>query len=163
MTNRTLLTITAAALGLAACGGDDKPAETTAKATATPAPVYGVYTREVTRADIERTMSARNDAPGFEPSPTGRYQLTVAPGEGIDVVKVTDPKGLTIAMDAKVDGDELRLLSYVAPEQGAYCDQAISAQAKYALSVEDGSIGLEPTSDECADRDSVLTGTWEKG
>jgi hypothetical protein len=161
MKNRTFLTIAATSLGLAACGNESEP--TAAKATATPSAVYGVYSREVTEADIERTMQARNDAPGFEASPTGRYQLTLAPGKGVDVIKVTAPEGLTIAMDAKVNDGELRLVAYSAPEQGAFCDQAISAQAQYALTAKGGAIELAPTSDECADRDSVLTGTWKKG
>ena len=164
MTNRTFLTIALAALSLNACG-DDKSPPAAAEGTRTPAPSagFGVFTREVTEADMERTKAARNDAPGFEPAPTGRWQLTIAPGEGVDVVKVTDPEGFTIEMDGKVDGDELRLVAYSAPEKGAFCDQAISAQAAYAMTVQDAAIALEPTSDECADRDSVLTGTWEKG
>jgi hypothetical protein len=162
MKNRTYLTIAAASLGLVACGNEDAP--TAAKATATPSAVYGVYSREVTEADFERTMQARNDAPGFEPSPIGRYQLTLAPGKGVDVFKVSAPEGgLTIAMDAKVDDGELRLVAYSAPEQGAFCDQAITAQAQYALTAHGSAIELTPTSDECADRDSVLTGTWKKG
>ena len=169
MKNRTLLTSTitlaVAAAGFTACGGDDEPGSAAAaKATATPSsPAFGVYSREVTEDDLDRTMRDRNDAPGFEPSPTGRYQLTLAPGEGIDLVKVTGPDGLTIEMDAKVDGPELRLVSYAAPERGAFCDQAIAAQAKYTLTVRDDALSLAPTQDECADRDSVLTGTWEKG
>jgi hypothetical protein len=151
--------LTAVCLG--ACGDDNEPAAV--QATATPSPAFGVYTREVTEADIERTMDARNDAPGFEPAPAGRWQLTLAPGKGVDVVKVTDPEGLTIEMDAKVDGDELRLVAYSAPEKGAFCDPAIAAQAKYELTVQDSAIALKPSADECADRDSVLTGTWTKG
>ena len=161
MKTRTSLITVLTALCLAACGDDNEPAAV--KATATPSPAFGVYTRAITRADIERTMDARNDAPGFEPAPTGRWQLTIAPGDGFDVVKATDPEGLTIAMDAKVDGDELRLVAYSAPEQGAFCDQAIAAQAKYELTVQDSAITLKPSADECADRDSVLTGTWAKG
>jgi hypothetical protein len=161
MRNRTLLTTVATALCLAACGDDNEPA--TVKATATPSAAFGVYTREITEADIERTMHARNDAPGFEPASTGRWQLTIAPGEGVDVVKVTDPEGLTIEMDARVEEDELRLVAYAAPEKGAFCDQAIAAQARYALTVQDSAIALKRSADECADRDSVLTGTWTTG
>ena len=160
MKNHSLLIVVLTALSLAACGGDD---ESAAGTKTTPSPAFGVYTREVTKADIARTMDARSDAPGFEPAPTGRFQLTIAPGDGFDVVKVTDPEGLTIEMDAKVDGDELRLVAYSAPEKGAFCDQAFAAQAKYELTVEDSAIALEPTAEECADRDSVLTGTWKKG
>jgi hypothetical protein len=161
MKTRTLSITVLTALCLAACGEDKETAAV--EATATPSPAFGVYTREVTGADIERTMDARNDAPGFEPAPTGRWQLTIAPDDGVDVVKVTDPEGFTIEMDARVDGDELRLVAYSAPEKGAFCDQAIAAQAKYELSVQDSAIALKPSADECADRDSVLTGTWTKG
>ena len=85
-------------------------------AAASPSPAFGVYTREVSKADIERTMDARNDAPGFELAPTGRFQLTIAPGDGdgFDVAKVIDPEGFTIEMDARVEDDELRLIAYSA-------------------------------------------------
>ena len=161
MKTRTLPITVLTALCLAACGNDNEPAAV--KATATPSPAFGVYTRKVTRADIKRTMDARNDAPGFEPAPTGRWQLTIAPGNGVDIVKATDPEGLTIEMDANVDGAEVRLIAYSAPEKGAFCDQAIAAQANYELIVQDSAIALKPSADECADRDSVLTGTWTKG
>jgi hypothetical protein len=161
MKTTTVLITVLTALCLAACGDDDEPAA--AEATATPSPAFGVYTREVTDADIERTMEARNDAGGFEPAPSGRWQLTIAPGAGVDVVKVTDPEGFTIEMDARVDGNQLRLVAYSAPEKGAFCDQAIAASAKYELAVRDSAIALKPSADECADRDSVLTGTWTRG
>lgn len=166
MSKRTLITLTVAGLALGACGDDDKSAAkapANATETAAAAGTYGVYTREVTKTDIERTMARRNDAPGFEPAPAGRYQLTIAQGDGADIVKVSDPEGFSIEMDAKVDGDALRLVSYVAPEQGAFCDPAIAANASYTLAEQDGAIALEAAEDECADRDSVLTGTWKKG
>ena len=162
MNNRTLLSLALSALCLAACGDDDAPTAST-EATATPSAAFGGYTRDVTEADIERTMDARNDAAGFEPAPTGRWQLTIVPGKALDVVKATDPDGFTIEMDGKVDGDELRLIAYSAPEKGAFCDQAIPALASYELDVQDSAIALKPRADECADRDSVLTGTWKKG
>ena len=157
----TLLITVLIAFVVVACGDDDEPAAV--EATATPSPAFGVYTREVTEADIERTMDARNDAAGFEPAPAGRWQLTIAPGAGVDVVKVTDPEGFTIEMDARVDGNQLRLVAYSAPEKGTFCDQAIAANAKYELSMQDSEIALKPSADECADRDSVLTGTWTRG
>ena len=161
MSHRIPISILAAAILGAGCGNDD--AAEPASETAAPASVFGVYTREVTEADIARTAGARSDAPGFEPAPAGRYQLTVAEGEGVDVVKVTDPSGFTVEMDAGVDARELRIVSYAAPEKGAFCDQSVTAQAKYSLVPEEGGLALEPESEECADRDSVLTGTWEKG
>ena len=157
---RTLIIISTAASAFAACGNDEQPSETPATA---PSPAFGVYTREVTEADLERTAENRHDAPGFEPAPTGRWQLTLAPGQGVDVVKVTDPEGLTIEMDGKVDGDQLRLVAYSAPERGAFCDQAIPVLARYSLEVEGGALSLAPSEEQCADRDSVLTGTWKKG
>lgn len=161
MSKRTLL-ILSAAVALVACGDDEPATKKPAAAAETPA-AYGVYTREVTDADIERTMDERNDAPGFEPAPAGRWQLSLVQGKGVDVVKVTDPEGMTIEMDAKVDGAELRLVAYAAPEKGAFCDPAIAAQARYTLAERDGAIVLAAGEDECADRDSVLTGTWRKG
>ncbi len=157
MSKRILLLLS---LVVCACG-EDEPTPA-AKPASTPS-AFGVYVRDVSKADFERTMSMRNDPPGFEPAPPGRWRLTIAPGEGIDVVKVTDPAGMTIVMDGKVDGDELRMVAYSAPEKGAFCDQAIAAQAKYSLEVRDGALTLAPTAEECADRDSVLTGTWTKG
>jgi hypothetical protein len=157
MTKRTVPLLLA--LVLPACGGDDR---SPAQPASTPS-AFGVYTREVSKADIERTLANRNDSPGFEPAPPGPWRLTLAPGKGIDVIKVTDPAGMTIVMDGKLDGDELRMLAYSSPEKGVFCDQAIVATAKYSLDAGDGEVTLAPIEEECADRDSILTGTWKKG
>ena len=163
MTRRSVLLLSAAALAVGACGDDGDPtAAGKPDTTAAPSKAYGVYTREVAKADIERTMKMRHHPPGFEPPPAGRYQMTLARGKGFDVVKITDPNGFVIAMDSKLDGDELRFVAYAAPEVGVFCDASISAQARYALTPSDEAVKLAPTQDECADRDSVLTGTWRR-
>lgn len=160
MSKRTvLLPLLLGVVLFSACGQEKRSA---AQPAATPS-AFGVYTREVTEADIARTMADRNDAPGFEPAPAGPWRLTIASGTGVDAIKVTDPAGMTIAMDGEVDGEELRMIAYSSPEKGVFCDQAIAAVAKYSLEVGDGEVTLAPTEEECADRDSVLTGTWKKG
>lgn len=159
MSKRTVLLLLLLGLVFTACGQDERPP---ARPAAAPS-AFGVYTREVTKADIARTMADRNDPPGFEPAPAGLWRLTIALGTGIDVIKVTDPAGMTIAMDGKVDGEELRMIAYRSPEKGVFCDEAIAVVAKYSLKASDGEVTLAPTEEECADRDSILTGTWKKG
>jgi hypothetical protein len=175
MTNRTLPTLivmVSLLVLMAGCGDDDDAASSGAQedaATAAPAegpkPPYGTYARPVTKRDIARTAAIRNEyGPNQETPPSGTYRLVIAKGAGQDVLKASDPSGFTIAQDITVDGGQIRLTSYVDPSVGAFCGPEIPAQAQYAFAVDGSSLGLSPDPDDpCADRDSILTGTWRQG
>jgi hypothetical protein len=160
----------AATIVVAACGGDDENAPSTAKAPAakpaasSAATVYGTYHRRVTRADIARTSSHRDESgPNQEAIPPGVYRLTIARGSGQDVLKATDPTDFVIAMDVTLDGGLLRATSYVDPSQGAFCGPQIPAPARYSYTLQGGELVLDAKGDPCADRDSILTGSWTRG
>jgi hypothetical protein len=165
------LTAAAAALtataALAACGGNDEKAPSTAAAqpAAASSGLYGTYHRRVTRADVARTASHRSEAsPGQVSPPAGIYRLTIARGSAQDVLKATDPQDFVIAMDVTLDrGGLLRATSYVDPEQGAFCGPEIPIPARYTYASRGGELLLTAKDDPCADRDSVLTGTWTRG
>ena len=173
MSKRPLtLLLSVAALAGAGCGDDDEqpaPATTTAAApaatTAASAVPYGTYVRKVTKADLDRTEKLRDEyGPNMEIPPTGEYRLVIAQGAAQDVLKATDPADFTIDQDIRVDGDVIRLTSYVDPNRGVYCGPEIPAQAQYTFKLSGDALELEPTTqDPCADRDSILSGTWAKG
>jgi hypothetical protein len=171
-TNRlaTAAAALATTLVVAACGADDKktptaPAAPAAKPAGSAASVYGTYHRRVTRADIARTSSHRDESgPNQEIIPAGLYRLTIARGTGQDVLKAADPTDFVIAMDITLDGSGvLRATSYVDPSQGAFCGPEIPAPARYSYTSQGGELVLDAKGDPCADRDSILTGRWTRG
>jgi hypothetical protein len=168
MSHRIAPIIIAATVAAGGCGGNaDKPtsaASTTTSAVAR-AP-YGLYVRVVTKHDIARTSKLR-DEHGLNPSesapPAGRYRLVIAKGGAQDVIKVTDPSGFTVDMDMDIKPGTLHMTSYVNPARGAFCGPEIPGPAAYSFRSAGDSLTLRPqTADECADRDSLLTGTWAK-
>ena len=67
-------------------------------------------------------------------------------------------------MDVTAKDDVLRLTSYVNPDVGTFCGIEIPAQGEYTFEAAGSSLRLRPQgADACADRDSILTGTWRKG
>lgn len=172
MTNRTIPIILAASAALAAgCGSGDATEPNAAKPTATAAAKisvpYGTYVRDVTKADLARTEDHRDESgPHQSLPPMGEYRLVIAQGAGQDVIKVTDSSDepTTIAMDLTAGEGLLRLTSYVSPDLGAFCGPEIAASARYTFKASGSTLALEPSGpDPCADRDSILTGTWTKG
>jgi hypothetical protein len=161
--------VAAAALIAAGCGSssNDKPATPTGSAAAAPkneAP-YGLYVRTVTRRDIARTASFRDEhGPNLSPPVAGRYRLVIAKGANQDVIKVTDPTGFMVDQDLDVVPGTFRLTSYVDPNRASFCGPEAPAQANYTFHASGDSLQLRPqTKDGCADRNSMLTGTWAKG
>jgi hypothetical protein len=161
--------IAAAALIAAGCGGssNDKPATSAGSAAATQksqAP-YGLYVRTVTKQDVARTASFRDEHGPNQSAPlTGRYRLVIAKGANQDVIKVTDPEGFMIDQDVTVVPGTFRITSYVDPNRASFCGPEAPAQASYAFQASGSSLQLRPhPKDGCADRDSMLTGTWSKG
>ena len=173
MTTRTLPIIIAIVLPLglmAGCGDDDTSTAAGNDATApemseraeTP---YGTYVRTVTKQDLARTAAIRDEhGPHQELPPSGDYQLVIAKGAGQDVIKATAPDGFTIDQDIVASGDVIRLTSYVDPSVASFCGPEVPAQAQYAFDARGGTLELSPDpTDPCADRDSILTGTWRQG
>jgi hypothetical protein len=167
MSNRVPPTILVAALVAGGCGGanDDKPASSgSSTAQAAKAP-YGLYVRTVTKRDITRTAKFRDEHGPDQSTPSpGRYRLVIAKGAAQDVIKLTGPDGFTIDMDMTVSASDLRLTSYVDPSRASFCGPEVPAPATYSFEAEASSLKLRPkANDLCADRDSMLTGTWSKG
>jgi hypothetical protein len=157
----------AAALVVAGCGGgNDKPTTSGSPPATSANTPYGLYVRTVTKQDIARTAKLRDEhgvnATAAAP-PTGRYRLVIAKGAGQDVIKVTDPTGFTVDQDMDVAPGVLRITSYVDPAKAVFCGVEVPAQATYRFRAAGSSLRLQPRSaDPCADRDSMLTGTWSK-
>ncbi len=170
MTTRNLsIILTSACVAILGCGSDDEQARPaaerppTATAPAATAP-YGTYVRQVSQQDLARTAELRGEyGPNQQLPPRGRYRLVIAQGAGQDVLKAVDPEGFTIAQDITAQGRRIRLTSYVDPAKASFCGPEIAAQAEYAASANGDELVLKPASpDPCADRDSILTGTWRK-
>jgi hypothetical protein len=165
MSNRVPPFIIAVALLTGGCGSssDDKPASSgSPAATASHAP-YGLYVRTVTKQDIARTAKFRDEHGPDQSTPSpGRYRLVIARGAAQDVIKLTGPDGFTIDMDMNVAAGDLRLTSYVDPSRASFCGPEIPAAATYSFRAAATSLQLRPKGDPCADRDSMLTGSWVK-
>jgi len=167
MSNRVPPIILAAALVAAGCGGSDdndgdKPATSASKPAASQAP-YGLYVRTVTKQDIARTAKFRDEhGPDQSTPPAGRYRLVIARGASQDVIKVTDPEGFTIDMDMVVKEGSLHLTTYVDPSRASFCGPEVPEPATYGFQAAGSSLQLQPKGDPCADRDSMLTGTWAR-
>jgi hypothetical protein len=165
MSHRFPTLIVAAALVAVGCGGSssDKPATSGSSAARPSAAPYGLYVRAVTKRDIARTAKLRDEHGPHQSTPSaGRYRLVIAKGTGQDVIKVTGPDGFTIDMDMNVVPGSLKLTSYVDPSRAAFCGPEIPAQTTYGFKTAASSLELVPNDDPCADRDSLLTGTWSK-
>jgi hypothetical protein len=152
-----------ALVALAGCGSDDEPASTSTPAAST-AP-YGSYTRTVTKADIARTQAVRDESgPNQTKQPPSPARLVIAKGSGQDVLRFSDDHGFSVAMDVAATDGELKLFTYVNPDEASWCGPQIAEAAAYAFSMNGDALVLKPAHpDACADRDSSLTGTWKKG
>lgn len=119
----------------------------------------------MTDADLARTADTRDEhGPNQEQPPAGQYRLVIAKGASQDVLKATDPEDFTVAMDVSSDASVLRLTSYVDPSVASFCGPEIPMQASYSFQANESELVLKPRADDpCADRDSILTGTWKKG
>jgi hypothetical protein len=169
MTRTVSTTAVLAALALAGCGGgDDKPAPAKQDKPAASTP-YGTYVRDLTTADLKRTNQARN-ATGQERGsdqdlpPTGTLRLVLAKSPAGDVIKLTDPTDFTVPMYVKAHDGVLSLDDYVDPSKGAFCGPEIAVQWDYRFELDGDTLHIQASPpDECADRDSMLAGTWTKG
>lgn len=164
-----LAPLAALALALGACGGDDAPsaAEPAAATPATSMP-YGTYTRTVTKADLDRTTQTRRAGTqeagtNLELPLLGEYRLVISESKAGDVVDNIGPDDFSVKMYAEAEDGLLRLDAYVDPNQGAFCGPEVDIEASYRFEVEGEALSIEASPpDPCADRDSLLSGTWER-
>ena len=116
-----------------------------------------------TRAPGAASTTIDEHGPSQEAPAPGEHRLVIATGSSQDVFKAILPDGFPIAMDLKAENGVLSLPTYVDPAQDSFCGPEIPAPARYAFTVDGSSLTLEPAEpDPCADRDTVLTGSWAK-
>jgi hypothetical protein len=155
-----------AALGAGCGSGDEEPPASAASQTTTSSPgLAGTYERTLTRADIERTEELRDESgPGQEKPKPARLELTLGRG----TLTLADAgagagAGVTIRQDFSATSDgAFRIGAYQAPEQGSFCGPDVSQTASYTWERSGDVLTLEAEHDECADRDSVLSGDWKR-
>ena len=161
------LAVTGLMLALAAgCGSDDpdvaEPAATNAASVSRSATssLAGTYTRRMTRGDIERTDRLRQEGPGQEKPEPGPLELTLNDG----TLKMTDVNAqFSILQDFSATSDgAFRLGAYQHPEEGSFCGPDIPQTATYSWKMNGDVLTLKAQDDECADRDSVLSGRWKR-
>jgi hypothetical protein len=160
-----LLAVSVAVLGVGtACGGDEDEGQSESNASATtPRPaadLLGTYERTVTKADIARTADMVVKEPGFEPSPPGPRRLVIKDGS-FTVTDLRDNFQISQNLAASEEGS-FDIGDYIRPDKGAFCGPRIPQGAIYSWTLEDDLLTLKAESDSCADRDSILSGRWER-
>ena len=118
--------------------------------------LVGTYERTVTRADLARTAAKRREPSGQSLPPPGHYRLVI----DAETLIVTDPGGVRVREDliASNRGD-FTPGPYRSPD--VFCQK--SGPGGYSWTVSGRTLTLRVTRDRCADRDSILTGSWRKG
>jgi hypothetical protein len=158
MIERILVLLLPAALA-AGCGSDE---ETQASRPTTSAPsLAGTYERALTDADIERTDHRRDvSLPEQQKPRPGRLKLALENGTLTLIDVAAD---LTIRQDFSATSDgAFRIGAYQAPDQGSFCGPDVPQTASYKWKQSGDVLTLKPAQDECADRDSILTGQWRR-
>ncbi len=171
-----LIVLALAAVLAAGCGSDDDTATapTTAATTAAATPaastaavpaaalpdgLAGTWKRDVTSADIERNAANKGTGPGEEPTPPGEYQLTV----DADRITARAPDGFEIPEFAAFSADgKLEILAYVDTSVAVYCGPAKPQNASYTWALDGDQLTLATADDTCADRNTVLVGSWTR-
>jgi hypothetical protein len=117
----------------------------------------GSWKRVVTQADLDRTASFRVEPEGSMTPPTGPVKLVVAKG----TFTFTDWTGFAIGQTIRVGaGGAFDILTYTAPEKGAFCTAGEPQNAAYTWKLDGKALVLTPVDDRCADRNSILAGRW---
>lgn len=172
--NRHAFPLSVAIIALAASGcgsGDDSKNSSTAGSATNassqsqakpPQELLGIYTRSVTKADIERTQKKRSElGPNQEKPKPGPAAMGIG-ADGINMSFPNDP-GFQIDQDYAATSDgKLVIRGYQRPEAGSFCGPEIPQNATYAWKVAGSKLTLSPVDDPCADRDSAMTGTWTR-
>jgi hypothetical protein len=159
MTERFFVFVALAAFA-AGCGSDDDAPSASQPTTSAPS-LAGTYERSLTHADVERTDHLRDESvPGQEKPQPGPLKL----GLGRGTLTMTDVgAGLTIRQDFSATSDgAFRIGAYQAPDQGAFCGPDVSQTASYTWKQSGDVLTLKADQDECADRDSSLSGQWQR-
>jgi hypothetical protein len=120
-----------------------------------------MYERTLTRADIERTDDLRDEAaPGQGKPEPGPLKLALEDG----TLTMTDVgAGVTIRQDFSATSDgAFRMGAYQAPDQGSFCGPDVPQTAAYTWKQSGDVLRLTADQDECADRDSSLSGEWQR-
>ena len=159
MSERIFVLVVLAAFA-AGCGSDDETPPASQPTTSAPS-LAGTYERSLTHADIERTDHLRDESvPGQEKPQPGPLKLGLERG----TLTMTDvAAGVTIRQDFSATSDgAFRIGAYQAPDQGAFCGPDVSQTASYTWKQSGEVLRLKAAQDECADRDSSLSGRWQR-
>ena len=161
------LAVTAVLAAFAAgCGsGDDDQAggaRTTAadSSKSSTSKLVGSYARTLTSADIERTDRRRTEGPHQDKPKPGPLELTLTDG----TLQMTDRQAkVAILQDFSAISDgALRIGAYQRPEVGSFCGPEVQQTASYTWKLAHDVLTLKAKQNECADRDSVLSGDWKE-
>ena len=158
MIERIFVLLVLAALA-AGCGSDE---EAPANRPTTSAPgLAGTYERALTHADIERTEHLRDEShPGQEKPQPGRLKLALEHGT---LTLIDVGADVTIRQDFSATSDgAFRIGAYQAPDRGSFCGPDVSQTASYTWKQSGDVLTLRAGQDECADRDSILSGQWQR-
>jgi hypothetical protein len=169
--NRLVIPAAAAALAIASggCGSnDDKAATASAPATATtssaalPSELAGSYTRFVSKADIERTKAKRSEAGPHQSKPKPERALLFFEPAGM-TFRNPDASFLVQADYSATDAGALDIRGYQHPDVGSFCGPEIAQNATYTWKTSGADkLVLHAVKDQCADRDTALTGVWTR-
>jgi hypothetical protein len=162
MRKRISALLALAALG-GGCGSDDgEPTVAPASQLTTSSPsLAGTYERMLTRADIDRTDHLRDESLRNQEKPQpGPLELALEEG----TLAMTDVRAdASIRQDFSATSDgAFRIGAYQAPDQGSFCGPDISQTASYTWKRSGDVLTLKAQQDECADRDSILSGEWKR-
>jgi hypothetical protein len=153
---RGVLTVSTvvASIALGACGSDGGSSDSKKSE------LIGTWERTVTKADIDRTAKIRHEGRGQEAPSPGLNTLTITSTElRAAEVKTGASSGQTYSAN---DSGSLELVRYTQPEKGTFCDIQIVQTANYRWRVTGEKLSLAAVEDACADRDSILSGTWAR-
>ena len=146
----------------AGCGSDEEPRPATKDLRTTSSPsLGGTYERRLTRADIERTDHLRDESlPNQEKPQPGPLERALEKGT---LTMIDVGAGVTIRQDFSATSDgAFRIGAYQAPDQGSFCGPDVSQTASYTWERSGDVLTLGAEQDECVDRNSILSGEWER-
>jgi hypothetical protein len=159
MTARISALLVLAALA-AGCGSDEEVPPASRATTSAPS-LAGTYERTLTEADVERTDHLRDESlPGQGKPQPGLLKLALEHGT---LTMIDAGAGVTIRQDFSATSDgAFRIGAYQAPDQGSFCGPDVSQTASYSWKQSGDALTLKADQDECADRDSILSGQWQR-
>jgi len=159
MTARIFVLLVLAAL-VAGCGSDEEAPPPSRPTTSAPS-LAGAYERTLTQADIERMDHLRDESLSRQERPQpGALKLALDDGT---LTMIDVGAGVTIRQDFSATSDgAFRIGAYQAADQGSFCGPDVSQTASYSWKQSRDVLTLKAVQDECADRDSILSGQWQR-